>query len=233
MTSPANETVWLPTRQSLTNDVYEFLKARIMDHELAPSAKVNIYALARDLQVSQTPLREALARLESDGLVVKESLRGYFVAPLISPQEFADLFEFRLLIEPWSAARAAERSDAADHIELRRELATCTEVPSEDGYSAYRAVAAHDHRFHVRIARLSGNVNMPAAFERTNCHLHIFRLFYQKYVGTAAVEEHTRIVDAIESGDPDASERAMREHIIASSTRLREALSQPHPDRCR
>lgn len=225
MSSPSG-TAWAPARQSLTDDVYEFLKARIMDHELAPSAKVNIYALAREMKVSQTPLREALARLESDGLVVKESLRGYFVAPLISRREFDDLFEFRLLIEPWSAARAAERSRPTDHALLRQELATCTEVPSEDVYSAYRAVAAHDHRFHVLVARLSGNGNMPAAFERTNCHLHIFRLFYQKYVGTAALKEHTRVVDAIEVGDPAAAEQAMREHIVASSTRLREALGE-------
>lgn len=222
----SQEVAWLPSRQTLTDDVYEFLKARIMDHELAPSSKVNIYALAREMSVSQTPLREALARLESDGLVVKESLRGYFVAPLISRDDFDDLFEFRLLIEPWSAARAAERSDAAGHALLRGELEGCTEIPSEDVYSAYRVIAAHDHRFHVLVARLSGNGNMPAAFERTNCHLHIFRLFYQKHVGTAAVEEHTRIADAIIAGDAKAAESAMRKHIIASRGRLKEALDQ-------
>jgi DNA-binding GntR family transcriptional regulator len=214
----------LPARLTLTDDVYELVKARIMDHELAPSSRINIYALAREMNISQTPLREALARLESDGLVFKESLRGFFVAPLISRDEFEDLFEFRLLIEPWSAARAAERRDESGLALLREELAACTDIPSEDLYTAYRAVAAHDHRFHMLVARLSGNANMPAAFERTNCHLHIFRLFYQRYVGTAAVQEHTRVVDAIEEGDPASAERAMRSHIEASRARLREVF---------
>jgi DNA-binding GntR family transcriptional regulator len=213
-------------RQTLTDDVYELLKARVMDHELPPSSRVNIEAIAREMNVSPTPLREALARLESDGLVVKESLRGYFVAPLISRQDFEDLFEFRLLIEPWSAARAAERSSAEGHARLHNELAACTNIPAEDKYSAYRAVAAHDHRFHVLVAQLSGNANMPSAFERTNCHLHIFRLFYHKYVGTAALEEHTRIADAIVTHDAAAAAEAMRAHIEASRTRLREVFDQ-------
>jgi DNA-binding GntR family transcriptional regulator len=227
MSSQPNEkSVRLPSRHTLTEDVYELLKARVMDHEMAPSSRINIYALAREMSVSQTPLREALARLESDGLVIKESLRGYFVAPLLSREEFENLFEFRLLIEPWAAGRAAERCDAEGHRLLRAELATCTEIPAEGTYAAYRALAAHDHRFHLLVARLSGNANMPAAFERTNCHLHIFRLFYRQHVGTAAQLEHGAIVEGIQSSDPQLAEQAMRAHIQASRSRLREVFDQ-------
>ncbi|MDQ8703881.1 GntR family transcriptional regulator [Streptomyces sp. LHD-70] len=217
--------VRLPARQNLADDIHEALKAMVMDHAIAPGERMNVYALSRQLGVSQTPLREALARLEADGLVVKASLRGYFVAPLISRTEFEDLFEFRLLIEPWSAARAAERCGPEEHDELRAELASCTDVPDGGEYAAYKAVAAHDHRFHTLVARLSGNVNMPSTFERTNCHLHIFRLFYQTYVGTAAIEEHNAVTDAIVAGDPDAAAAAMRHHIESSRTRLRDAFN--------
>jgi len=215
----------MPARHTLGDDVYELLKSRVMDHELQPSSRVNMDALARELNVSPTPLREALARLESDGLVRKESLRGYFVAPLISQEQFENLFEFRLLIEPWSAARAAERAGEEGVRELVAEMGTVDEAPSEDIYSAYRAVATHDHRFHVLVARLSGNEYLPAAFERTNCHMHIFRLFYKRYVGTAALEEHARVVDGIRDGDAAAAYDAMRHHLDASRARLREVFA--------
>lgn len=156
--------------------------------------------------------------------MVKESLRGYFVAPLISRAEFEDLFEFRLLIEPWSAARAAELCGPEAHQRLRAELASCTEVPDGGEYAVYKAIAAHDHRFHLLVAQLSGNGNMPSTFERTNCHLHIFRLFYRTYVGTAAIEEHGAVTDAIVAGDADAAATAMRHHIESSRTRLRAAF---------
>jgi DNA-binding GntR family transcriptional regulator len=219
----------MPSRATLSDDVYELVKARVMDHELKPSSRVNIDALSREMNVSPTPLREALARLESDGLVVKESLRGYFVAPLISREDFESLFEFRLLIEPWAAAHAAERIDERGRAALVEELAACSEIPAEDIYDAYGAVAAHDHRFHLLVAQLSGNAQLPAAFERTNCHVHIFRLFYQRYVGAAALEEHTRIAEAIATGAPSAARKAMRDHLIASRARLRAVFDQTAP----
>ena len=66
----------VPRRSVLSDDIYEMIKAMIFDHEIAPGAKVNIDALAVQLDVSQTPVREALARLESDGLIAKEPLKG-------------------------------------------------------------------------------------------------------------------------------------------------------------
>src|SRR4029450_9369594 len=98
----------LPQRQVLADDVYEAVKALVMDHVIAPGARVSIDGLARQLGVSQTPIREALARLESDGLVTKEPLRGYRAPQSLTRSEGDDLFQFRLLIEPWAASRAAE-----------------------------------------------------------------------------------------------------------------------------
>ncbi len=104
-----------PLRRSTLGDgVYEAVKALVMEHTLAPGDRVNIDALARDLEVSPTPLREALARLESDGLVRKRPLAGYTVTPLLTRQEFTDMFDMRLVLEGSAARWAAERaSDAA------------------------------------------------------------------------------------------------------------------------
>ncbi|MQA10642.1 MAG: FCD domain-containing protein [Pseudonocardiaceae bacterium] len=205
----------LPRRAVLADDVYEAIKALIMDHEIEPDARVSIDGLARQLRVSPTPVREALARLESAELVAKEPLRGYRATPLLTKEELEDLYQFRLLIEPWAAARAAERVAAGDKEQLRAEMAA-TEVPQSDSYAEYKALTAHDTRLHVLIAELAGSPQVRHAFERTHCHLHIFRLHYHRTIGAETIKEHQAIVDAITQGDKDAAEHAMRRHLESS-----------------
>lgn len=211
----------LARRPMLADDVYEAVKARLMDHVIEPGARISIDGLARDFAVSSTPVREALARLESEGLVSKEPLKGYRATPLLTRAEFEDLYQFRLLIEPWAARHAAARLTREDAAALRAELATAVSPKSAD-YAGYKSLTAHDSRFHGLIARLSGSEQVRQAFERTHCHLHIFRLHYDRVIGPEVVAEHHTLVDAITSGDPDAAEAAMRRHIDNSmAVRLR------------
>lgn len=205
----------LPRRQILADDVYEAIKALIMDHAIEPGARVSIDGLARQLGVSPTPVREALARLESAELVVKEPLRGYRTTPLLTREQLDDLYQFRLLIEPWAAARAAERVDTDGGERLLAEMRSC-DTPRDDTYDAYKALTAHDTRFHVLVAELAGSEQVRLAFERTHCHLHIFRLYYDRGIGEKTLDEHGVIADAILSGDPQAAEAAMRNHLETS-----------------
>jgi DNA-binding GntR family transcriptional regulator len=210
----------LPGR--LVDDVHEAIKARIMDHAIAPGERVSIDGLARELGVSPTPVREALARLESAQLVVKEPLRGYRTTPLLTPGQLADLYRFRLLIEPWAAATAAERADAPGRARLAAELAAA-DAPESDTYAAYRAFSAHDARFHLLLAQLAGSDQVRDAFQRTNWHLHIYRQYYDRGIGPQALAEHRRITDAVLAGDPAGAGEAMRAHLEASHARLRPA----------
>ena len=90
------------TRTSvLSDESYAKIKEMIVTYEIAPGSRVNVDALSLRLKTSQTPIREALARLESDGLIKKEPLKGYNATNLLTLDEFHDLFQFRLLIEPW------------------------------------------------------------------------------------------------------------------------------------
>jgi len=96
-----------PLRTVLSDETYNRVREMLLTHEIAPGERINIDALARELDVSQTPVREALARLESDDLVIKEPLRGYQATALLSASELKDLFQFRGIIEPWAAMTAA------------------------------------------------------------------------------------------------------------------------------
>jgi DNA-binding GntR family transcriptional regulator len=205
----------LPRRQMLTDDVHEAIKALIMDHAIEPGARVSIDGLARQLAVSPTPVREALARLESAELVVKEPLRGYRTSPLLTREQLDDLYRFRLLLEPWAAGRAAEHADAEGRERLDAEMRSCA-TPADDTYDSYKALAAHDTRFHVLVAELAGSAQVRRAFERTHCHLHIFRLHYDRGLGERTLAEHRRITRAVLDRDPVAAEAAMRAHLEAA-----------------
>src|SRR5712664_3352891 len=100
-----------PSRQTLTDSVYEAVQELVMDQHIEAGARVNIDLLARQLNVSPTPVREALARLEMDGLVIKEPLRGYTITPTLDVKSFNDLYDLRRLLEPFAARSAAERRD--------------------------------------------------------------------------------------------------------------------------
>ena len=85
----------IPTRRVLADDVYEQIRALIMSDGIAPGARVNIDELARQLDVSPTPVREALARLESEELVSRLPLRGYSVTDLLNRKQVDDLYALR------------------------------------------------------------------------------------------------------------------------------------------
>ena len=219
----AGEHTLLPHRQLLGDSVYEAVKALVMDHVLAPGERVSIERFARELGVSPTPLREALARLEADGLMLKEPMRGYSVAPLLTRRELAELYELRLLLEPWGARSAAMRATPSDLLELGRELGRFPKMPREaSNYAGYRAAADHDTRLHGLVFRAAGNEAIAGAYERTRCHLHMFRIHYRyrPEVTRQTLGEHKRIVTAITAGESDAADAAMREHILLSRERL-------------
>src|SRR5688500_12986648 len=106
-------------RISLADEVYETIFSQLMALRIAPGSRITVDNLARELNVSQTPIREALGRLEGEGLVIKTHLIGYSAAPQISRRRFDELYELRLLLEPEAAARAARRLDERELGELK------------------------------------------------------------------------------------------------------------------
>src|SRR5262245_61237058 len=95
--------------KGLADDVYGTLFDKLMSLSISPGARITVDALVRELEVSQTPIREALGRLEGEGLVFKTHLVGYSAAPQITRRRFDEIYELRLLVEPDAARRAAAR----------------------------------------------------------------------------------------------------------------------------
>ncbi|MFP5316168.1 MAG: GntR family transcriptional regulator [Actinomycetes bacterium] len=211
-------------------DVYEILRAKILDLQLPPDGKVNIDALARELGVSQTPIREALSQLEGDRLIVKTPGKGYRTTALLGMAELRELFEFRLLVEPWAARAAAVNRLINPARVLQASLDEFEAGSSRQDGSVRHRLITHDTAFHDRILSASSNEFALHAYRATHCHLHLFRLHPADYRGTTTVEEHRSIVNAIAACDPDAAEEAMHRHLIGAYHRFAEAFSQEDSD---
>jgi DNA-binding GntR family transcriptional regulator len=219
---PQNVHPLAPQRQVLADSVYEAIKAMIMDHAITPGARVGIDALSRHLEVSPTPVREALARLESDGLVVKRSRAGYRATELLTAQGLEELYEMRLLLEPTAAALAACNADERQLDRLEQLVEAMRSQPGADGpYAAYREFAALDQRFHDLLAEAARRPMLADAVERLHSHLHIFRLSSIPGIGEPTLAEHERIVRAVLRRSPDKASEAMAEHLKHSLERQR------------
>jgi DNA-binding GntR family transcriptional regulator len=209
--------------QRLGDEVYDSLYSQLMSHRIAPGTRISIDRLVRELGVSQTPIREALSRLEAQGLVVKTHLVGFSAAGQVDASRLAQMYELRLLLEPPAARWAAERMSEEALVELV-ELHRRMQEIDRGGPDAYGAFAALDGRFHDLIAQGCGNDLVYEALARLHVHVHLFRLFYLASATTDANAEHAGVVEALVGRCPDGAEQAMRTHVVMSRRRfIREA----------
>ncbi|MFC3275746.1 GntR family transcriptional regulator [Agromyces mediolanus] len=213
-----------PTKRPIADQMYDVLLQQFMSGERGAGQSLNIGALSRELDVSQTPLREALARLEHTGLVEREALRGYRVAPMMTRTEVQQLMEARLLLEPKLAEQAALRKTDAFIAELREAVdefhqsAELADIETE-GFDLYWR---SDDRFHMCIAAQAGNRFLEMAYGALGGQIQRFRLFskFGRTGARRAAPEHTAIFEAIEAGDGAAAAEAMRAHVIGATERL-------------
>ncbi|MBX3529671.1 MAG: GntR family transcriptional regulator [Rhizobiaceae bacterium] len=208
----------------LAEEVYEAILARLTALKIAPGARITVDGLARELSVSQTPIREALGRLEGEGLVVKTHLIGYSAAPHMTRRRFEELYELRLMLEPAIAAIATGRLTTERLDALRAMAGIMSRRRRGDARLRYSAFARQDAIFHDRIAEIAGNELVRRTLEHQHVHFHIFRLVEHSQVTEAALEEHETLLAAFAAGDEAAAEHAMRVHIERSRDRLLSTL---------
>jgi DNA-binding GntR family transcriptional regulator len=210
---------------SMADGVYDNIYHKLMSLDIAPGARIPIDVLARELGVSQTPVREALSRLEREGLVRKEHLIGYSAAPQWSRKQFEDLYAFRLLLEP-EAARLAARNMTPESLRLLESSAADmgNGAAPVDRNTRYSRFARADANFHDEIMKIAGNDVIRTTLFNLHVHLHIFRLMFHTRVTQEALQEHENLLAAFRANDPDAAYAAMYEHIQRSRDRLLSAF---------
>ncbi|MEQ7007097.1 GntR family transcriptional regulator [Actinopolymorpha sp. B17G11] len=217
-------------RLMLRESVYESVKQLLMDADLQPGMRLSIDGLARELQVSPTPVREALFRCEAEGLVVRRPNAGYTVAPLLDREGLLNLYNIRLLLEPEAAACAATNVNADDLREMDDAIRQMAPAIVGDNYKAYRDFSNQDARLHRTIASACGNPLIADTLERLRAHTHAYRLYFRHGIAEVTAAEHQAIMAAILARDTTAAEHAMRAHLEASRSRLLGAYDEPSAD---
>jgi DNA-binding GntR family transcriptional regulator len=217
---PAESAPVIHRATGLGEEVYQAIFARLMALKVPPGARITVDGLAREFNVSQTPIREALGRLESEGLVIKTHLVGYSAAPQIPHRRFTELYELRLLLEPDAARKAAAAMTDAVLQELTEAAGMMSRSGGLDERARYSQFAREDAAFHDKILAVAGNELVRETLEHQHTHFHIFRLMFHSRVTQEALDEHAAILAAFSRRDPDEAERAMRAHIERSRDRL-------------
>jgi DNA-binding GntR family transcriptional regulator len=211
---------------SLGKIAYEAIIEGILKGVLPAGTQISIDGAARQLKMSNTPVREALSRLAAERLVLFSANRGYTVTPQITAEEYHQLFEARRTLELASIKSAIIEATAIDKISSILQRLSSTEAAVE--YKQYRSFNQADREFHLAFVSMSQNRFLRHAWEQLHFHLHVGRL----YAGAGVIDsqeactEHEAIFNALEEGNRKELLQRMGDHIKNAETRLRRLVTR-------
>jgi len=198
-----------PAPASSSQRAYAELRERLLRATFQPGQKLNEVALAAELALSRTPLREALNRLTAEGLLLHLD-RG-FAAPPLDPERVFDLFEARLEIECATIRLACARADDSGLDELASFL---DESSAQSPDASVDRLIELDIGFHDRIAALSGNAVLRKMLGNLNDRLHLMRWIAMEGRRAQTQAQHRDMLAHLRDRDAEAAMAAMRVHIL-------------------
>lgn len=189
--------------QTRAERVYHLAREKILSGEYGPGDRLILRALARDMGTSMIPVRDALAKLEQEGLVEGVAGRGWRVSDF-TPERLSDLATLREALECQVARLCTTRATNEELDELRFLSRQVDRAKGRDTSSKL------EERFHLRLVEIARSSAIKEAIIKTNV---LWLTFGRPDPSMEKGRRHERLVRAIFSRDPDAAEREMREHV--------------------
>ena len=208
--------------ETRANALYESVKEMTVNFAIRPGERINEGALARQLDASRTPLREALNRLVAERLIDFRPGTGFFCRAL-EAQDIFDLYDLRRVLETAAVTKACATASAADITDLRQ-------GPYAEGL-LYKGltiaeVVAKDEAFHIALARLSGNAELVRQLIAINERIRFIRWIDMGRRVMETKGEHTAIMDAVEARDADTAADLMSAHITKRMDQIVSAVRE-------
>ena len=217
----------IQNHKPLREMVYEELKMQILKGSIIPGTRMMEVELAEEMGVSRTPIREAIRKLEKEGLVTIEPRRGAY-ASMISTEDMVEILEVRQDLEGLAAYFAADRMTDAQMEELRKESNSYNDAVKRGNMED---MIKHDTRFHHIIVESCRNKILVQMIEQLQELVLRFRYIYYDNFRRAEnmPEEHEAIVAAIAEGDADKARAAADIHIDRlKELVMKEGVQQRH-----
>ncbi len=179
-----------------TGRVYERIRVMAMTYQFRPGERINEIALAEQLEVSRTPLREALNRLVSEGFVSVVPGRGFF-GRMLDAKEIHNLYEVRASLEETIIRLACERASDEELLELE---AFARSRPTQENGKSLEALR-HDEEFHLRIARMTHNAEFVRLLDGINSRIHFVRWIDMRRHKKLDMKSHVRFAQLLRERD--------------------------------
>lgn len=213
----------LKPAERIVDSVHAALRAAILDGALAPGQPLSVPELSRQLDVSRSPVREAVLALVSDGLAVEQPRRGVAVAA-VEPRDLLEIHEVREGVEAQAARLCAERAGAAALRRLAEVLERQHGVVERGDANGWFATNADFHRL---VAEGAGNrrLSQVVLALEGQMRLGLRRVSSDQEQRRRGLAEHRAVLDAIAAREPEAAERLMREHIRRTKETLGRRLA--------
>jgi DNA-binding GntR family transcriptional regulator len=222
--------------KSLHEQVYQALRTAILSGELVPGDRLVETQLAEWLQVSRTPLREALRQLQKEGLVTADTSGGLRVTT-ISATDASELYDCRLALEQLAVAGACTNASDEQLAQLRDFVKAAEDPrPRTDASATRKYLLDLDYGFHHLIAESSGNRRLVSLLEHLFNSMALLRMQTLKQNPNVLDIrlEHQQICNAILTRDVELATTAIRNHLTASKARvvkeIQESQGQSHSD---
>ena len=211
-------------RMSSSDIAYEEIKRRIIEWIYVPEQQLVEEELSADLEVSRTPLRQALYRLELEGLIKKKP-NGRMQVAMISLYEAEEVYKVREVLEGLLARDATENM-SAEVLHQLEDILLLMKLAAEQGRNEH--TVKYGSEFHAVLYALSGNETAKRFLRQVDSLIERYRRLggYKNptYIPARAVQEHEAILDLIRARDSIGVEHEMREHIKRTLKETRDTL---------
>jgi DNA-binding GntR family transcriptional regulator len=204
--------------QTLSEQIFSLVRDRIISGRIPVDAAIRQDALAAELGVSKIPLREALARLEQEGLLVSQANRGFFVRPL-DADEVEEVYALRLKLEPDAVGDAAKIATDADRKAAREALDALDIAANTDKTQ----VGKLNRAFHMSLVRPLHRQVTLQIIERLNiiCERYVGKHLEPAGRDDRAHNEHLALLDLWSAGKSEEASALMHQHIAMTLDDLR------------
>lgn len=199
-------------KQRLADKVYQQILNALHNGDIAPNEKIVQDKLAEDFQISRTPIREALMRLEQEGVLVMADSRGFQIRQA-SPTDIRNIYQARKAIEGYCAGLLAIEAKW-DRLEIIKTTVRENEAHRHENVHDYYEANLQIHRAFVEQTGNQYLLEMFDAMWNRSLSFHIFRGMGSEQLITS-LTGHMALCEAIETGDGDVAAKAMRDHIDA------------------